>query len=96
MNSVLRSVTTYATLTEAVLETRAVRLVDPRAPSAALVKALARQLWSAGLRVSFGPSWAPVPDADVSVGTRGLEDDGVEDAFEAFLRMHPAWRPQWW
>lgn len=68
------------------LETRAVRLAEPSVAPAALVEKLARQLWGAGFTVSFGPSWTPIPGADVSVGTRGLED-----AFEAFLRERPAW-----
>jgi hypothetical protein len=87
LDGALRSVTAHATLTEAVLETRAVRLADPTAPSAALVEELARQLWSAEIPVSFGPSWTPTPGADVSVGSRGLEE-----ALDAFLLAHPAWR----
>jgi len=87
LDAALRSVTDHATLTEAVLETRLVRLADPTAPSAALVEELAWQLWSAGYRVDFGPSWTPAPDADVSVGARELED-----AFEASLRACSAWQ----
>ena len=86
LDGTLRSVTARATLTGAVLETRAVRLANPIAPSKALVEELARQLWRAGFPVSFGPSWSPVPGAEVSVRVRGLED-----AFEAFLRAHPTW-----
>jgi hypothetical protein len=71
-----------------VLETRAVRLTDPTVTPAALVEVLARQLWDAGFPVSFGPSWIPAPDADISVGTRGLEE-----AFEAFLLTHTVWSP---
>jgi len=82
LDMALRSVTEYAALTEAVLETHAVRLADPSVAPAKLVEELARQLWGAGYRVSFGPSWVPVPGVtDISVGVRGLED-----AFEAFLR----------
>jgi hypothetical protein len=84
---VLRSVTAHAALTEAVLEIRAVRLADPSAVPSPLVEALARQLSDAGLRPSFGPSWTPAPGADLSVGTRGLED-----AFETFVGANPAWR----
>lgn len=83
LDAVLRSVTTHAALAEAVLETRAVRLADPTTPPAALVEELARELWDAGFPVSFGPSWTPIAGADVSVGTRGLED-----ALETFLREH--------
>ncbi len=87
LDSALRSVTVHAALSEAMLETRAVRLANPTVAPATLVEVLARQLWGAGFPVSFGPSWTPAPDADVSVGTRGLEG-----AFEAFLLTHSAWR----
>jgi hypothetical protein len=86
LEAVLRSVAAHAALTEAVLETRAVRLANPSAPSP-LVETLARQLSDAGLRPSFGPSWTPAPGADLSVGTRGLED-----VFETVLATHPTWR----
>ena len=88
LEAVLRSVTAHAALTEAVLETRAVRLADPVATPAPLAETLARQLSDAGLRSSLGPSWTPAPGADASVGTGDLED-----AFRAFLGAHPAWRP---
>jgi hypothetical protein len=87
LDAALRSVTAYAALTEAVLETRAVRLADPTTPPAALVEGLARQLWGANLPVTFGPSWTPIAGADISVGARGLED-----ALETFLREHPTWQ----
>jgi hypothetical protein len=87
LDVLLRSVTTHAAQSEAVLEARTVRLADPAVTSATLVEALARQLWDAGFPVSFGPSWKPALDADVSIGTRGLEED-----FEAFLLTRPAWK----
>jgi hypothetical protein len=87
LEAVLRSVAAHAALTEAVLETRAVRLADPSAAPSPLVETLARQLSDAGLRPSFGLSWTPAPGADLSVGTRGLED-----VFETFLATHPTWR----
>lgn len=89
LDVVLRRLTEHAALAEAVLETRAVRLAAPTAPPAVLVERLARHLWEAGLRVSFGPSWAPVPaGTGISVGTRGLDT-----ALEGSLREHPAWCP---
>jgi hypothetical protein len=87
LDVLLRYVTTHAALSDAILEIRTVRLADPTVTSATLVEALARQLWNAGFPVSFGPSWKPAPEADVSVGTWGLEE-----AFEAFLLTHPAWK----
>jgi len=87
LDRTLRSVTNYAALTEAVLETRAVRLEPPVVTPAALVERLARQLQSTKLPVSFGPSWTPVSDAVASVGT-----GGYEETLENFLLAHPAWR----
>jgi hypothetical protein len=87
LDETLRSVAAHAALTEAVLETRAVRLTDPSVAPAAVVETLARQLWDAKLPVSFGPSWTPAPGADVSVGVRGLEE-----AFESFLGGPHGWR----
>lgn len=87
LDGVLRSVVAHAALTEAVLETHAVRLADPSPASSPLMEALARQLSSAGLSPTFGSSWVPTPGADLSVGTRGLEE-----AFETFVAASPAWQ----
>lgn len=89
VDAALRWVADYAALAGAVLETRVVRIADPAVPPAALVEGLARHLWEAGLRVSFGPSWTPSAGADVSIGI-----GGAGAAFEALLRDHPAWRPR--
>jgi hypothetical protein len=88
LDSALRAVTAHAALTEAVLETRAVRLAGPSETPASLLKELAQHMSGAGLRATLGPCWTPAPGADVSVGTRGLEE-----TFEAFLQAHPKWRP---
>jgi hypothetical protein len=87
LDAVLRSVAAHAALTEAVLETSAVRLANPLTAPSTLVKTLARQMSDAGLRPSFGSSWTPAPGADLSIGTRGLED-----ALETFVAASPAWR----
>ena len=87
LDAVLRSVTVHAALTEAVLETRIVRLADPSEAHPALAETLARQLSDRGLPVSFGPSWIPAPGADVSVGIQG--SGGV---LERFLWSHSGWR----
>jgi hypothetical protein len=89
LDAALRSVTAYAALTEAVLETQAVRLADPSVTSPALVEEVARQLSGYGLRLSFGPSWTPAPWAAASIGARGLEE-----ALEGIFRVHPALRPE--
>jgi hypothetical protein len=87
LEGILRAVTAHAALADAVLEARAIRAVDPVVYPAPLVERLARDLWEAGLRVSFGPSWVPVLDGGLAVGSAGLEGE-----IEGFLREHPVWR----
>ena len=87
LEGILRAVTAHAALADAVLEARAIRSVEPVVYPAPLVERLARDLWEAGLRVSFGPSWVPMLDDGLAVGSRGSEEE-----MEGFLRDHPAWR----
>jgi hypothetical protein len=91
LNTVLRSVTAYAALAEAVLETRALRLAEPSVTPDYLVEKIARQLLQYGLRPTFGPFWTPVAGADVSVGTRGREED-----LGALLYSYPSWELLSW
>ena len=86
LDAVLRSVTAHAALSEAVLETRTVRLANPSEADPRLAEALAWQLSDFGLCVGSGPSWVPAPDADISVGTRGFGE-----VLERFLRSHHDW-----
>ncbi len=86
LDAVLRSVTAHAALSEAVLETRAVRLAEPSEAHPMLAEALARQVSDFGLRVSSGPSWVPAPGADISVGSRGLGE-----VLQRFLQTHSDW-----
>jgi hypothetical protein len=86
LDSALRSVTAHAALTEALLETCIVRLASPSETPVPLVQELAQRISSTGLRVTLGPSWTPAPDADASIGTRGLEE-----SFETYLQAHPRW-----
>ena len=76
----LRTVTAKAALTDAVLEVRTFRTVDPKPSDAALVCGVARRLWDAGFRVTFGPSWGPVTGADLALGT-----GGSDSALEGFV-----------
>jgi hypothetical protein len=87
LETVLRSLTTTAALSEAVLETRAARVTLPRPAPAATLQALALDLWEAGFRVGFAPSWTPVP-----VGVVGLGVLGAEQELNGFLLAHPSWR----
>jgi len=83
---VLRSISTAAALSEAVLEARAIWIGSPVVTPATVLEALAMDLRSAGFPVSFGRSWSPVPNVEAAVGTGGAEPDFVE-----FLRGHPSW-----
>jgi hypothetical protein len=87
LEGILRAVTARAALADVVLEARAIRSVDPVVYPASLVERLARDLWEAGIRVSFGPSWVPNLDAGLAVGSGGSEGE-----IEGFLRDHPVWR----
>jgi hypothetical protein len=84
LEAALRAVMAVAALTEAMLEVHAVRTVPPRVASPRALEELARDLWSAGFSVRFGPSWAPAPQADVYVGA----GDGE---LQEFIRSHPSW-----
>ena len=86
LEAVLRSVTTAAALTEAVLALEAVRSVTPKAPSPHALQELARDLWEEGFPVRFAPSWRLAPQADACVGAGTNRDLG------AFLSRHPSWR----
>ncbi len=87
LDTALRVVTVTATLTEATLEVRVVRVASPGVAPLLALEGLARDLWDAGLAVRFGRSWSAAPEAEISVGI-----EGAEDAFEVFLRGHPLWK----
>ena len=84
LEAALRSVTAVAALTEAMVEVGAVRSAPPRVASPRAVEELARDLWSAGFPVRFGPSWESAAEADVYVG---LGDGELQE----YLRSHPSW-----
>ncbi len=87
LETVLRSLTTTAALSEAVLETRTARVTPPRSAPAATLQALALDLWESGYRVGFAPSWTPVPEGVVGLGVLGAEQELLD-----FLLAHPSWR----
>ena len=87
LETVLRSLTITAALSEAVLETRATRVWSPGSASATTLQALALDLWEAGFCVRFAPSWTPVPE-----GTLGLGVLGAEKQMKGYLRAHSTWR----
>ena len=84
LEATLRSLTATAALTEALLEIEAVCTVPPRVAPRWALEELARELWSAGFQVGFGPSWETAPEADAYVGSGAGE-------LQEFLRAHPLW-----
>lgn len=87
LEAVLRSLTTAATVSEAVLETRAARVTPPKVTQAAALQALALDLRDAGFPVRFGPTWTPVADG----GGICLGVSGAEEKLRSFLRTHASW-----
>ena len=87
LQTLLRSLTISAALSEAVLETRATRVTPPASAPATTLQALALDLRDAGFEVRFGPSWTPVPEGALGLGVLGAERE-----LESFLDAHPSWR----
>lgn len=86
LEAALRSMTITAALSDALLETRAARVTPPGSAPAGTLQALALDLWNAGFRVRFAPSWTPVPDGRIGLGVRGAEEE-----LRRFLEAHPSW-----
>ncbi len=86
LEAVLRSLTSGAAISGALLETRVVRVTRPRTTPSRTVQTLALDLWNAGFAVRFGPSWTPAPCGGVAVGFRGGEKE-----LRRFFGEHPSW-----
>ena len=86
LDAVLRSLTSGAAISGALLETRVVPVARPRATSSLIVQTLACDLWDAGFAVRFGPSWTPSPGGGVAVGFEGAETE-----LRRFFGGHPSW-----
>lgn len=79
VDDALRAMASAATVHEAVLRTRALRISRVSCPTAGLVQTLSRHLWDAGLRARFGASWSPaIPGADVMLGCLNARKEIVE------------------
>jgi hypothetical protein len=87
LQTVLRSLTISAALSDAVLETRATRVTPPASAPATTLQARALDLRDAGFAVRFAPSWTPVPEGAVGLGVLGAEQE-----LESFLDAHLSWR----
>ncbi len=88
LESILRSLTIAAALSDAILETRAARVAPPGSAPAATLQALAFDLSNAGFSVRFAPSWTPVPEGAIGLGVLGAEEE-----LRGFLATHPSWEP---
>ena len=87
LQTVLRSLTISAVLSDAVLATRAARVTPPASVPATTLQTLALDLRDAGFEVRFAPSWTPVPEGAVGLGVRGAEQE-----LQSFLEAHLSWR----
>jgi hypothetical protein len=87
LQNVLRSLTTSAALSDAVLETRAARVTPPASTPATTLQTLALDLRDAGFGVRFAPSWTPVPGGAVGLGILGAEQE-----LQSFIEAHLSWR----
>ena len=86
LEAVLRSLTSGAAISGALLETRVVRGTPPRAMPSLTVQSLALDLWDAGFAVRFGPSWTPSSGGGVAVGFGGAEGE-----LTRFFGEHASW-----
>ncbi|CAN5831286.1 hypothetical protein BH18ACT11_BH18ACT11_04060 [soil metagenome] len=86
LETVLRSLTITATLSDGVLQSRAARLAPVRQAPVAALQTLALDLRDAGFAVRFAPTWTPVTEGAVGLGIRGAEQE-----LERFLESHPSW-----
>lgn len=80
LDDVLRTLTSKAALSEAVLETRVLRQAPPWVARGTLVGEVSCRLWDAGFSVTFGRSWEPVADADLAIGVGGSAE--LEELFK--------------
>lgn len=86
LEAVLRSLTITASLSDALLETRAARVASPDSAPSTILQDLALDLWRARFPVRFAPSWTPVPEGGIGLGVSGAEGE-----LRAFLEAHPSW-----
>ncbi len=87
LDAALRASSELAALSEAVLETRAIRRAAPREVPAHLAERLGRDLSEEGFEVRFAPAWAAADGAELSVGAEGMRRE-----LEEFLTRRAGWR----
>ena len=86
LETVLRSLTITAALSDAVFETRAARVAPVRRAPATTLQTLALDLRDAGFGARFGPTWTPVVEDAIGLGIRGAEKE-----LARFMEAHPSW-----
>ncbi len=86
LDYVLRHVVNAASISEAILETRVLKVAPPHVPDLSLVCGLARYLWAAGIGVTFGRTRLPLSGGDIALGT-----GGSDEKLEAILSQSSLW-----
>ncbi len=86
LETLLRSLTIAAALSDAVLKTRATRVAPVRPAPAAALQALALDVRGAGFPVRFVPTWTPLAEGEIGLGISGAEEE-----LRNFLRAHPSY-----
>lgn len=87
LDTILRALTTAAALSDAVLESRAARVAPVRPAPAVALQALALDVCEAGFPVRFAPTWTPLGEGEIGLGTCGAERE-----LRDFICGHHAYR----
>jgi hypothetical protein len=87
LETILRSLTIAAALSDAILETRAACVAPVRPAPAETLQALALDVRKAGFPVCFAPTWMPLAEGEIGLGVSGKEQE-----LRGFLEGHPSYR----
>ena len=87
LETILRSLTIAAALSDAILETRAACVATVRPAPAETLQALALDVRKAGFPVRFAPTWMPLAEGEIGLGVSGKEQE-----LRGFLKGHPSYR----
>ena len=87
LETILRSLTIAAALSDAILETRAACVAPVRPAPAETLQALALDVREAGFPVRFAPTWMPLAEGEIGLGVSGKEQE-----LRGFLEGHPSYR----
>jgi hypothetical protein len=87
LETILRSLTIAAALSDAIFETRAACVAPVRPAPAETLQALALDVRKAGFPVRFAPTWMPLAEGEIGLGVSGKEQE-----LRGFLEGHPSYR----